>query len=86
MKSFKANGLSCQTTGNGKITMKEDEVMKTFKLKLSKRDGMAQNGRLLGLVIDYDCYTKLTFCTLLPASISKDLLSDSLCLVRNGFF
>lgn len=66
--------------------MKEDEVMKTFKLKLSKRDGMAQNGRLLGLVIDYDCNTKLTFCTLLPASISKDLLSDSLCLVRNGFF
>lgn len=29
--------------GNEKVSMKEDEVVKTFKLKLSKGHGMAQN-------------------------------------------
>lgn len=86
LKSLKANGLSCQTTGNGEVSMKEDVVVKTFKLKLSKRYGVAQKGHLLGLVINYDYNTKLVFGTLLPASISKDLFSDSLCLMRNGFF
>lgn len=86
LKSLKANGLSCQATGNGKVSMKEDEVVKTFRLKLSKRFGMAQHGHLLGLVIDQDYNTKLSFCTLLPASMSRDLFSGSLCLMRNGFF
>lgn len=86
LKSLKANGLSCQTTGNGKVSTKEDAVVKTFQLKLSKRYGMAQNGHLVGLVIGHDYNTKLIFCTLLPASVSKDLFSDSLCLMRNGFF
>lgn len=66
--------------------MKEDEAVKTFKLKLSKGHGMAQDWYLSGLVINYNYNTKLIFCPLLPASISKDLFSNYLCLMRNRFF
>lgn len=50
-------GLSYQTTGNEKVSMKEDEVVKMFKLKLSKGHGMTQNWHFSCLVISYDYNT-----------------------------
>lgn len=54
-------GLSYQTIGNEKVSMKEDEVAKTFKWMLSKGHGMAQNWHLLGLVIGCDYNTQNSY-------------------------